>query len=165
MRRVLYTGSFDPITKGHMDIINQACTLFDEVVVGVLVNNKKTPLFSVEERLEMIKELYKDNNQVYVISDTKAAIDVALENNCIAIIRGLRSLTDFDYEIGMSNINKQLSDNKINTVCLFADKEYQYISSSMVKEVFNLDKDISLYVDDYVKGKMKVKKYGNKNTR
>ena len=123
MSKVLYPGSFDPITKGHINIINQASDLFDEVVIAILVNpSKKLSMFSIDE--------------------------------CKAIIRGLRGLSDYDYEIQLAQINKDISNNKINTICLFADKEYQFISSSMVKEVFNLGKNIDKYVDPIVKEKM-----------
>ena len=155
MTKVLYPGSFDPMTKGHMNIIEQASILFDEVVIAVMQNPiKKTCLFSIDERLEIIKELYKDISKIKVIKASGAAVDIALLNDCKAIIRGLRSLSDYDYEVGLQQINKEISDNKINTVCLFADKEYQFVSSSMVKEVFNLDKDITKYVDEKVKNKM-----------
>ena len=161
MNKVLYPGSFDPITKGHMNIVDQASELFDEVVVAVLQNpSKKNSLFTLEERLEIIKELYKNVNNVKVVSGKGAAIDIAILNGCKAIVRGLRSLSDYDYEVQLQQMNKEISNNKINTVCLFADKEYQFVSSSMVKEVFNLDKDISRYVDPKVKEKMLVKKYG-----
>ena len=159
MKKVLYPGSFDPITKGHMNIIDKSLNLFDEVVVGVLVNpNKKNYFFDFDERLELIKELYKDDKKVTVVKSDLAAVDVAIENNCSGIIRGLRGVTDFDYEISLSQINKDISDGKVNTVCLFADSNYSFLSSSMVKEVFNLGKDISLYVDSEVKNKMEQKK-------
>ena len=136
MTRVLYPGSFDPITKGHMDIIDKALGLFSEVVIAIMQNpNKK-------------------NKNIKVIIGNFATVDVAICNNCQGIIRGVRSFTDFDYEILMQQINKEISNNKINTICLFADKEYQYISSSVVKEVFSLGKDISKYVDSYVQQKM-----------
>ena len=155
MSKVLYPGSFDPITKGHMNIINQASDLFDEVVIAILVNpSKKLSMFSLEQRLEIIKEIYKDNDKIKVISGMGAAVDIAILNECKAIIRGLRGLSDYDYEVQLAQINKDISDNKVNTICLFADKEYQFISSSMVKEVFNLDKDIDKYVDPIVKEKM-----------
>ena len=119
MTKVLYPGSFDPITKGHMNIIDQACEMFDEVVVAVLANSKKeSGMFS------------------------------------LAIVRGLRSLTDFDYEVQLSQINKDISDNKVNTVCFFADRDFQFISSSMVKEVFSLGKGIGRYVAPSVEVKM-----------
>ena len=160
MKKVLYPGSFDPITKGHINIINQACDLFDEVVVAILKNpNKKTSFFTSEERLEIIKEIYKNNPKVSVIlSDSKAAVDVALENNCNGIVRGLRSVTDFEYEIGLSQINKEISNGLVNTICLFADNNYQFISSSVVRELFYLDKDVSKYVDDVVLERINQKK-------
>ena len=159
MNKVLYPGSFDPITKGHMNIIDQASNLFDEVVVAILVNpSKKTSMFTLEERLEIIKELYKFNDKVSVVSSMGASVDIALLNECKAIVRGLRGLSDYDYEVGLAGINKDISNNKVNTVCLFADKEYQFVSSSMVKEVFNLNKDIDKYVDSIVKEKMLVKR-------
>ena len=159
MTKVLYPGSFDPMTKGHMNIVEQASELFDEVVIVVMQNPmKKNSLFTVEERLSIVKSLYERMNNIKVISATGAAVDVAMLNECKAIIRGLRSLSDYDYEVQLQQINKKLSDNTVNTICLFADKEYQFISSSMVKEVFNLDKDISDFVDPLVYVKMKEKR-------
>lgn len=161
MTRVLYPGSFDPITKGHMNVIKQASDLFDEVIVAVLQNSsKKTGLFTIEERLEIIKELYKEVNNIKVVSGSGAAVDIAMLYKCRAIVRGLRGLSDYDYEVSLNYINKDISKGKVNTVCLFADLEYQFISSSIVKEVFNLDKDISNYVDPLVKEKMLIKRRG-----
>lgn len=155
MTKVLYPGSFDPITKGHMNIIDQASLLFDGVIIAVMQNSsKKNSFFTLEERLDLIKKLYEKHDNIKVILGTGAAVDIAILNECKGIIRGLRGLTDFDYEIGLSNINRQISDNKINTVCLFAENEYQFISSSVVKEVFSLDKDISKYVDPIVESAM-----------
>lgn len=155
MNRVLYPGSFDPITKGHMNVIEQASDLFDEVVVAVLVNpSKKNSFFTVSERLEMVKELYKKVKNIKVIASEGAAVDIATLYECKAIVRGLRSLSDYDYEVQLSQINKDISNNQVNTVCLFADKEYQFISSSVVKEVFALGKDISRYVDPLVEESM-----------
>lgn len=159
MTKVLYPGSFDPMTKGHMNIVEQASDLFDEVIIAVMQNPlKKSGLFTLEERMEIIKELYQRMNNVKVISASGAAVDVALLNECKAIIRGLRSLSDYDYEVQLQQMNKEISDNKVNTICLFADKEYLFVSSSMVKEVLNLDKDISRYVDPIVRERMLVKK-------
>ena len=159
MTKVLYPGSFDPMTKGHMNIVEQASDLFDEVIIAVMQNPlKKSGLFTLEERMEIIKELYQRINNVRVISASGAAVDVALLNECKAIIRGLRSLSDYDYEVQLQQMNKEISNNKVNTICLFADKEYQFVSSSMVKEVLNLDKDISRYVDPIVRERMLVKK-------
>jgi pantetheine-phosphate adenylyltransferase len=159
MTKVLYPGSFDPMTKGHMNIVEQASDLFDEVIIAVMQNPlKKSGLFTLEERMEIIKELYQRMNNVRVISASGAAVDVALLNECKAIIRGLRSLSDYDYEVQLQQMNKEISDNKVNTICLFADKEYQFVSSSMVKEILNLDKDISKYVNPIVRERMLVKK-------
>lgn len=163
MSKVLYTGSFDPITKGHMNIIEQASQLFDEVVVAVLQNPlKKESIFTLEERVAIIEKLYEKMNNVKIVSGNGAAVDIAILHECKAIIRGLRSLTDYDYEVGLQQINKDISNNQVNTICLFADREYQFISSSIVKEVFNLGKDISNYVDPYVLKKLSLKK-GIKN--
>lgn len=159
MKKVLYPGSFDPITKGHMNIIDQASSMFDEIIIVVMKNiNKKEYFFDYEERVNIIKELYKDNPNITVITGTGATVDIAIENNCCAIIRGLRSLTDYNYEVEMQQFNKEISNNKINTICFFADKEYQFISSSLVKEVFYLNKDISRYVDKLVINKMNEKR-------
>ena len=106
----------------------------------------------------MTKVLYQRMNNVKVISASGATVDIALLYECKAIIRGLRSLSDYDYEVQLQQMNKELSNNRINTICLFADKEYQFVSSSMVKEVFNLDKDISRYVDPIVQERMLMKK-------
>ena len=159
MTKVLYPGSFDPITKGHMNIIEQASNLFDEVIIAVLQNpTKKTSFFTLEERLEMIKELYKKMDNIKVVTGNGASVDIAILYECKAIIRGLRSLSDYDYEVGLQQINKDISNNQVNTICLFADKEYQFVSSSIVKEILNLDKDISRYVDPYVAKKLYLKK-------
>ena len=159
MTKVLYPGSFDPMTKGHMNIAKQACDLFDEVIIAVMQNPmKKEGLFTLEERIDIIRNLYQNMNNVKVILGSGASVDVALFYECKAIIRGLRSFSDYDYEVGLQQINKDISNNRVNTICLFADKEYQFVSSSMVKEVFNLDKDISKYVDPLVEKRMILKK-------
>ena len=159
MTKVLYPGSFDPITKGHMNIVEQASDLFDEVVIAIMQNPlKKNGFFTIEERLEIIKKLYQKKNNIEVITASGAAVDVAMLYECRAIIRGLRSLSDYDYEVQLQQINKEISANQVNTICLFADKDYQFVSSSMVKEVFNLDKDITNYVDPLVQDKMLLKK-------
>ena len=159
MTRVIYPGSFDPITKGHMDIINQASHLFDEVIVAVLQNtSKKNSFFTIEERLEIIKKLYDKVNNVKVISGEGATVDLASLYECKAIVRGLRGLSDYDYEVQLAQVNKDISNNNVNTICFFADKEYQFISSTVVKEVLNLNKDVSDYVDPYVEKRLSLKK-------
>ncbi len=152
MTKVLYPGSFDPITKGHMNVIEKATKLFDEVVVAVMPNSKKkSPFFTFAQRLDLIKSIYQDNNQIKVISGRGATVDIAILNECKAIIRGLRGVTDFDYEIQLASVNKELSNDEVETVCLFPDNQYQYISSTVVKEVFSIGKPIDKYVDEKVK--------------
>lgn len=104
--------------------------------------------------------MYKEVNNIKVVSGSGAAVDIAMLYKCRAIVRGLRGLSDYDYEVSLNYINKDISNVEVNTICLFADKDYQFISSSVVKEVFNLDKEISNYVDPLVKEKMLIKKRG-----
>ena len=159
MAKVLYPGSFDPITKGHTNIIEQASGLFDEVVVAVLTNSAKNAgMFTVEERLGMIEEIYKDVQNVKVVSGTGAAVDLAILYGCKAMVRGIRDTVDCAGEIRLAGINKKISNDEVNTVCLFAEADYTIISSSMVKEVFGLGKDISDFVDPIVEEKMLVKR-------
>lgn len=159
MIKVLYAGSFAPITKGHMNIIDQASSLFDEVIVAVMQNPlKEAGLFTLEERIKMIQELYQKTDKVRVISGRGATVDLAILYECKALIRGLRSLKDYDEEAQLQQINKEITNNKVNTICFFADKEYQFVSSTMVKEVFQLNKDFSNYVDPIVQEKMLRKK-------
>ncbi len=158
MKKVLYPGSFDPITKGHMNIINQASRLFDEVIIAVMKNNnKKSSFFTISERVKIIRKLYKDNPNIKVITGEGATCDIALKNGCYFIVRGLRSLSDYNYEVELNQFNKEISNNQVNTICFFADREYQFTSSSGVKEVYSLKKDISHYVDPYVLDQMKKK--------
>ena len=155
MTRVLYPGSFDPITKGHMNIIEQASDLFDEVLVAVMNNpSKKIPFFSFEERMAIIEKLYEHASNIKVISGSGATADLALLYGCKAIVRGLRGLSDYDYEVQLRQINKDITDDQMNSIFLFADKDYQFVSSTAVKEVFTLGKSIDRYVDPYVENHM-----------
>ena len=161
MVRVVYPGSFDPITKGHMNIIKQAADLFDEVIVAVMQNpNKNCGFFTLEERYNLVKELCKNIKNVKVIIGEGAAVDVALLTECKVIVRGLRCLSDYDDEVQLHQTNKEISDGKINTICFFADSEYQFVSSTKVRNVFALDKDISNYVEPEVQKQM-IKKRGD----
>jgi len=159
MTRVLYPGSFDPITLGHMNIIKQAAFLFDEVLIAIMKNpNKSNHFFTMEERYEIVKEIYEYLDNINVIMGEGASVDVALNNDCKAIVRGIRSGKDYGYEVEMNQMNLDISNGRIRTVPLFADSNYQFLSSSMVKEVYGLDKDISKYVHPLVKQKMLEKK-------
>jgi pantetheine-phosphate adenylyltransferase len=159
MKKAFYAGSFDPITKGHLNVINQASNLFDEVVVAVMQNSsKKNPFFTLEERVELVKQVVENVDNVTVVTGTGASYKLAKLYECQAMIRGLRGVTDFDSEIQLATTNRKLSNREISTICLFPDQEYQYISSSIVRELFALDEPIDDYVEPVVKEAM-VKKY------
>lgn len=159
MTKVLFPGSFDPITKGHMKIIKQASNIFDEVVVAVLKNpDKDKGFFSLEERIEIIKELYKDTENVKTVLGKNTAFETALFYECNAIVRGIRDVNDYVNESRLQKLNKVFSDNRIETVALFADGEYQFISSSIVKLALDLNKPIDNYVEPIVKEKMLIKR-------
>ena len=164
MVKVLYPGSFNPITVGHMNVIKQASELFDEVIVAVMCNSsKQTGMFTIEERLEMISELYKDYDNVKVVASYGLTVDIAKENDCKIIVRGVRGGNDYDSESQAQQINYELSNGEIRTILLFSDKDYRHVSSSMVRELFSVGADYSRYVDPLIKEKMKVKKIGSKN--
>lgn len=157
MTKVLFPGSFDPITKGHMNIIEQASTMFDEVTIAVLQNpGKKEGFFTIEERIEIIKQLYNQHNNIKVVTGN-IAVELALLHECSIMIRSIRNGYDYEYEAKINQINKDLC-NTVNTILLFPDPKYQFISSSDVKAVFSLNRDISKYVHPLVQEKMLIKK-------
>ena len=158
MKKAFYAGSFDPITKGHLNVIHQASNLFDEVVVAVMQNSSKKPFFTLEERVELVKKTVEDLDNVQVVTGEGAAYKLAKLYECQAMIRGLRGVTDFDSEIQLATTNRKLSNRELSTICLFPDQEYQYISSSIVRELFFLDEPIDDYVEPVVEEAM-VKKY------
>ncbi len=158
MKIAVYPGSFDPVTMGHLDIISRSALLVDTLIVGVLNNNSKTPLFSVEERVNMLKEVTKDIPNVKVMSFSGLLVDFLKELDAKIIIRGLRAITDFEYELQMSQINRQL-DNSIDTIYLNTNLKYSYLSSSMVKEVAKFGGDINQFVPQPVVSKL-YEKYG-----
>lgn len=158
MRTAVYPGSFDPVTNGHLDIIGRASLLVDKLVVGVLNNNSKSPLFSVDERVNMLKEVTKDLPNVEVRSFSGLTVDFLRELDAKIIVRGLRAITDFEYELQMSQINRQL-DSTIDTIFLNTNLKYSYLSSSMVKEVACFGGDITQLVPVSVCPKV-YEKYG-----
>ncbi len=159
MKTAVYPGSFDPITLGHLDIIKRAADMFDKLVVLVSVNTAKSPLFSVDERVKMIKEAVKDLPNVEVQSYEGLMIDYCIENNIHIILRGLRAITDFEYELQIAQTNRMFSHNKVDTVFLTTSLEYAYLSSSTVREFASFHGDISHCVTEYVAG-MIYAKYG-----
>ena len=138
MKRALYSGSFDPMTNGHLDIIRRASKMFDELTVGVVHNPNKTPLFTVDERVDMIKAATADLRNVSVDSFTGLLADYVNERHFNAVVRGLRATSDFEYEIQMAQMNAELFNPEIESVFLMTSPEYSFISSSMIKEVVSL---------------------------
>ena len=141
-RVALYAGSFDPLTNGHLDIVSRARRLADRVVVAILENDTKKPLFTVEERLAMIREIVGDDPAVPVRSFSGLLVDFAKQSGATLIVRGLRAVSDYEYELQMALMNRRLAPT-IETVFLMAKEEYSYVSSRLVKEVARLRGDLS----------------------
>lgn len=156
MRTAVYPGSFDPVTMGHLDIINRSALLVDKLIVGVLNNNSKSPLFSVDERVNMLKEVTKDIPNVEVMSFSGLLVDFLNKFDAKIVIRGLRAITDFEYELQMSQTNRLLDDS-IDTIFLNTNLKYSYLSSSVVREVACYGGDISKFVPEQVISKVYAK--------
>lgn len=150
MKTAVYPGSFDPITYGHLDIIKRAASMFDKVIVAVMCNSAKTPLFTLDERVKMIKESVTGIDNVVVESFSGLLIDYCKKENIHIVIRGLRAITDFEYELQIAQTNKELSHDEVDTVFLTTNIKYSYLSSSVVKEVASYKGDISPCVSDFV---------------
>lgn len=161
MSRAIYPGSFDPVTYGHMDVIRRAAEIFDELTVSVLNNVGKTALFSVEERVNILKEATKDLQNVRVESFSGLLIDYARKKDIHVVIRGLRAITDFEYELQIAQTNRKLSGGRIDTMFLTTSLEYAYLSSSSVKEIASFGGDIHECVPDFV-AELVYEKYGVK---
>jgi len=145
MRKVIYPGTFDPVTNGHIDVIKRASELFDSVVVTIAVNASKTPLFTTEERLSLLKESLKNFKNVEVDSFDGLVVEHAKNVNAIGIIRGLRAISDFEYEFQMALMNRKL-DSDITTVFLMPHEKYTYLNSSLIRNLAELNADISEFV-------------------
>lgn len=154
MKRAVYPGSFDPVTYGHLDVIRRASEIFDVLIVSVLNNTQKTPLFSVEERVKILREATKDIPNVEVDSFQGLLIDYAAEKNLHVAVRGLRAITDFEYELQIAQTNSKLSHGKLDTIFLTTSLEYAYLSSSSVKEIASFGGDIRECVPDFVADKI-----------
>ena len=144
MKRVVCPGSFDPITFGHLDIIERSAALFDEVIVAVLVNKTKSSLFTVAERIQMIEEVTVQFPNVKVDSWSGLLVDFCVTNEITAIVKGLRAVTDFDYELQMSQMNLQLKG--VETLFMSTAPAHSFLSSSLVKEIATYDGDVSAYI-------------------
>ncbi len=160
MKSAIYPGSFDPVTYGHLDIIKRAADIVDHLTVAVLNNNAKTPLFSAEERVNILKEVTKDIPNVSVESFQGLLIDYAKQKDIHVSVRGLRAITDFEYELQIAQTNHKLSNGQLDTIFLTTSLEYSYLSSSSVKEIASFHGDISQLVPEYV-AKLVYTKYGH----
>lgn len=156
-KRALYTGSFDPMTNGHLDIITRSSKMFDELVVGVIVNPNKKPLFTKEERVELIKEVTADLDNVTVECFEGLLADYVNRNHFDAVVRGLRATSDFEYEIQMAQMNACLFDKGIESVFLMTSPRYSFISSSMIKEVVALNGCVDGLVPEIILKEIKAK--------
>lgn len=134
-RKVLYPGSFDPITNGHIDVIRRAVKLFDEVVIAVAVNTEKKPFFSVEERMDFVRKVFKGEKKVRVKSFKGLVVDFAKSQGIYCMIRGIRATSDFEYEFQMALTNRKISKNRLETIFLTPSQEYFYVSSRLSKQL------------------------------
>ena len=155
MRRAIYPGSFDPITMGHLDIIERSARLFDEVIVALLLNIEKQPMFTTEERVEMIREVTPWSN-VRVGTFEGLLVHFAVQQQAQFVVRGIRAISDYEYELQMALMNRRLEPT-VETVFLMAGEAYSYISSRLIKEVFKLGGSIKGLVPELVEGRMRDK--------
>lgn len=160
MKKVIYAGTFDPIHNGHIDVIERASKMFDEVIVVLAINSKKTQLFSEEERLEMTKESLKHLINVNVIFYSGLIAELATETQAIGLIRGLRTVTDFEYEMQIALMNRKISD--VPTIFMMPNEKYTYLTSSIIRELNNYNQDVSEFVSEFVNNKLLEK---NKNKK
>ena len=157
MKVAIYPGSFDPITFGHMDIIDRASGLFDKIVIAIAKSETKNPLFSLEDRIKLAKNIYQDNQKVDVMGfPRQLTVDVAKEQNACAIIRGLRAVSDFEYEFQLATMNRSLAPD-IESIFLTPKESLIYVSSSLIKEICDLKGDISKFVHPTIEKALKAK--------
>lgn len=154
--KAIYPGTFDPVTNGHYDIIKRSAKIFDEVVVGVLINSEKTTMFSLDERIEMLNELLYDIDHIKVKSFSGLLVDFVEQEQADVVVRGLRAVTDYEYELQMALANQKLLDS-FETVFLIASSQYSFLSSSLVKEIGRLGGRISDFVPPHVEKALKDK--------
>jgi len=154
--KAIYPGTFDPITYGHIDLIKRALSVVSEVVVAVAHNPEKKPLFSVKERIEMVKEATKDLDNVIIEDFNSLIVDFARSKKIHVIIRGLRMLSDFEYEFQMALTNRRLAPD-VETIFLMPSESYSYLSSRLLKETASLGADLSNFIPDFVEKELKKK--------
>jgi pantetheine-phosphate adenylyltransferase len=156
MSLAIYPGSFDPLTNGHVDIIARGARLFDKIVVAILANAEKTPLFTMDERVEIAREVFKPHENVEVDTFDGLLVDYVARRHADVIVRGLRAVSDFEFEFQMALMNRRLNDN-IETVFMMPAEQYTYISSRLIKEVFSLGGRVHGLVPDMVEARLRDK--------
>ena len=156
MKKIIYPGTFDPITNGHLDIAERAASLFDHVILAIANNPKKDSLFTVNERIDMIQASIEHLDKISVSSTATLIVRFAKENEAVALIRGLRSISDFEYEFQMALMTRSLAP-EISTIFMMPDEKYMHLNSTVVKEIAALDGNISAYVPAIVEAQLKSK--------
>lgn len=160
-RVAIYPGSFDPLTSGHVDIIERGSRIFDSIIVAILVNSEKAPLFSEKERVEIIQDVFKDAGNVKVDTFNGLLVDYAKQKQASVLVRGLRAVSDFEYEFQMALMNRHL-DPALETVFMMPAEQYTYISSRLIKEVFSLGGEITGLVPPIVEERLRAKQQTKK---
>ena len=160
-RIAIYPGSFDPLTNGHVDIIERGARIFDQIIVAILANVEKTPLFSESERVALIQDVFKTRPNVQVDTFDGLLVDYAQRKNASVLVRGLRAISDFEYEFQMALMNHHLAPG-IETVFMMPAEQYTYISSRLIKEVFMLGGEVEGLVPPIVEDKLRAKQAGKK---
>lgn len=156
MSIAVYPGSFDPVTLGHLDIIERSAKLFDKLIIAVLVNSEKKPLFTTEEKVDMLREVTKHLDNVEVTSFSGLLVDFARQRNADVSVRGLRAVTDFEYELQIAQINSKLNKD-LDTMFFTTSIEYAYVSSTIVREIASYEGDVSDMVPPYVEEALRKK--------
>ena len=163
-RVAIYPGSFDPLTSGHVDIIERGAKIFDSIIVAILANVEKTPLFTENERIAIIRDVFKGHENVQVETFSGLLVDYAQLKNASVLVRGLRAVSDFEYEFQMALMNRHLAPG-IETVFMMPDEKYTYISSRLIKEVFTLGGEITGLVPPVVEEKLRAKQKAKKGSK
>ncbi len=158
MRTVLYPGSFDPVTNGHLDVAHRAARIFDRLIIGVAVNSEKNPLFTFDERIGLLREVCKEMPNTEIVSFSSLLVNAVNDLNVSAVIRGIRAVSDFEYEFQMALMNRELNE-KCETLFMMPSPEYSYVSSRLIKEIARCGGDISPFVPPVVSAAI-ARKYG-----
>jgi pantetheine-phosphate adenylyltransferase len=160
-RIAIYPGSFDPLTSGHVDIIERGSRIFDSIIVAILVNAEKVPLFSEDERIAIIRDVFKDYGNVQADTFNGLLVDYAQKKNASVLVRGLRAISDFEYEFQMALMNRHLAPG-LETVFMMPDEKYTFVSSRLIKEVFMLGGEVASLVPPVVEQRLRAKQQTRK---